>query len=97
MPLRSNQSGVSDGTLIGGGVGAAGGAIAGAAIGGSAGSAILGGVLASKGGVNLAGIVAVVVFCAIGGDSTPLSPPIACSFGPGWLPMRAGQPDGILA
>ncbi len=32
-------------------------------------AAILGGVLASKGGVDLAGIVAVVVVCAIAGDS----------------------------
>jgi outer membrane lipoprotein SlyB len=50
VPLRGRQSGVSDGTLIGGGVGAAGGAIAGAAIGGNAGSAILGGVLGAVGG-----------------------------------------------
>jgi outer membrane lipoprotein SlyB len=50
VPLRSSQSGVSDGTLIGGGVGAAGGAVAGAAIGGNAGSAILGGVLGAVGG-----------------------------------------------
>jgi len=50
VPLRNSQSGVSDGTLIGGGVGAAGGAIAGAAIGGNAGSAILGGVLGAVGG-----------------------------------------------
>jgi outer membrane lipoprotein SlyB len=50
VPLRSTKSGVSDGTLIGGGVGAAGGAIAGAAIGGNAGSAILGGVLGAVGG-----------------------------------------------
>lgn len=50
VPLRNNQSGVSDGTLIGGGVGAAGGAVAGAAIGGNAGSAILGGVLGAVGG-----------------------------------------------
>jgi outer membrane lipoprotein SlyB len=50
VPLRSNQSGVSDGTLIGGGVGAAGGALAGGLIGGSAGSAILGGVLGAVGG-----------------------------------------------
>jgi outer membrane lipoprotein SlyB len=50
VPLRNKQSGVSDGTLIGGGVGAAGGAIAGAAIGGTAGSAILGGVLGAVGG-----------------------------------------------
>jgi membrane protein DedA with SNARE-associated domain len=33
-------------------------------------AAILGGVLASKGGVSLAGILAVVVVCAIAGDST---------------------------
>jgi membrane protein DedA with SNARE-associated domain len=33
-------------------------------------AAILGGVLASKGGVSLAGIVTVVVLCAIVGDST---------------------------
>ena len=33
-------------------------------------AAILGGVLASKGGVSLAGIVTVVVLCAIAGDST---------------------------
>jgi len=50
VPLRSSQSGVSNGTLIGGGVGAAGGAVAGAAIGGNAGSAILGGVLGAVGG-----------------------------------------------
>lgn len=50
VPLRNGQSGVSNGTLIGGGVGAAGGAVAGAAIGGSAGSAILGGVLGAVGG-----------------------------------------------
>ncbi len=50
VPLRGSQSGVSNGTLIGGGVGAAGGAVAGAAIGGSAGSAILGGVLGAVGG-----------------------------------------------
>jgi len=50
VPLRNSQSGVSNGTLIGGGVGAAGGAVAGAAIGGSAGSAILGGLLGAVGG-----------------------------------------------
>jgi outer membrane lipoprotein SlyB len=50
VPLRNSQSGVSDGTLIGGGVGAAGGAVAGAAIGGNAGSAILGGLLGAVGG-----------------------------------------------
>jgi outer membrane lipoprotein SlyB len=50
VPLRNNQSGVNNGTLIGGGVGAAGGAVAGAAIGGNAGSAVLGGVLGAVGG-----------------------------------------------
>ncbi len=50
VPLRENQSGVSNGTLIGGGVGGVGGAVAGAAIGGNAGSAILGGVLGAVGG-----------------------------------------------
>ena len=50
VPLRNGQSGVSNGTLIGGGVGAAGGAVAGAAIGGNAGSAILGGLLGAVGG-----------------------------------------------
>jgi outer membrane lipoprotein SlyB len=50
VPLRNSQSGVSNGTLIGGGVGAAGGAVAGAAIGGNAGSAILGGLLGAVGG-----------------------------------------------
>jgi outer membrane lipoprotein SlyB len=48
--IRERSSGMNDGTLIGGGVGAAGGAIAGAAIGGTAGSAILGGVLGAVGG-----------------------------------------------
>jgi outer membrane lipoprotein SlyB len=50
VAVRGSQQGVSDGTLVGGGVGAAGGAIAGAAIGGNAGSAILGGVLGAVGG-----------------------------------------------
>ena len=50
VPIRSGQSGVSNGTLIGGGVGAAGGAVAGGLIGGNAGSAILGGVLGAVGG-----------------------------------------------
>jgi outer membrane lipoprotein SlyB len=50
VDLRSTRTGVTNGTLIGGGVGAAGGAIAGAAIGGTAGSAILGGVLGGVGG-----------------------------------------------
>jgi outer membrane lipoprotein SlyB len=50
VPLRNSQSGVSNGTLIGGGVGAAGGAVAGGLIGGNAGGAILGGVLGAVGG-----------------------------------------------
>jgi outer membrane lipoprotein SlyB len=50
VALRGSQSGMNDGTLVGGGVGAAGGAIAGAAIGGNAGSAVLGGVLGAVGG-----------------------------------------------
>jgi outer membrane lipoprotein SlyB len=50
VDLASSGSGVSQGTLIGGGVGGVGGAIAGAAIGGNAGSAVLGGVLGAVGG-----------------------------------------------
>ena len=50
VDLSQRRAGISDGTLIGGGVGAAGGAIAGAAIGGTAGSAVLGGVLGAVGG-----------------------------------------------
>jgi len=50
VDLRERKAGVSDGTLIGGGVGGVGGAIAGAAIGGNAGSAVLGGVLGAVGG-----------------------------------------------
>jgi outer membrane lipoprotein SlyB len=50
VDLRQTKTGVTQGTLIGGGVGAAGGAIAGAAIGGNAGSAVLGGVLGAVGG-----------------------------------------------
>lgn len=48
--LSERRAGVSDGTLIGGGVGGVGGAVAGAAIGGNAGSAVLGGVLGAVGG-----------------------------------------------
>lgn len=48
--LAERKQGVTDGTLIGGGVGGVGGAIAGAAIGGNAGSAVLGGVLGAVGG-----------------------------------------------
>jgi outer membrane lipoprotein SlyB len=50
IDLAQRRQGISDGTLIGGGVGAAGGAIAGAAISGNAGGAILGGVLGAVGG-----------------------------------------------
>src|SRR5690242_11267029 len=50
VDLRRSGTGMNDGTLVGGGVGAAGGAIAGAAIGGTAGSAVLGGVLGAVGG-----------------------------------------------
>jgi outer membrane lipoprotein SlyB len=50
VDLQQTRRGVSDGTLIGGGVGGVGGAIAGAAIGGTAGSAVLGGVLGAVGG-----------------------------------------------
>src|SRR5262245_19977278 len=50
VDLRNTRTGVSQGTLIGGGVGGVGGAIAGAAIGGNAGSAVLGGVLGAVGG-----------------------------------------------
>jgi len=50
VDLRQQRTGVTDGTLIGGGVGGVGGAIAGAAIGGTAGSAVLGGVLGAVGG-----------------------------------------------
>jgi outer membrane lipoprotein SlyB len=50
VDLRETKSGVTNGTLIGGGVGGVGGAIAGAAIGGNAGSAVLGGVLGAVGG-----------------------------------------------
>jgi outer membrane lipoprotein SlyB len=50
VDLRETRSGVTQGTLIGGGVGGVGGAVAGAAIGGSAGSAVLGGVLGAVGG-----------------------------------------------
>ena len=50
VDLRETRRGVSNGTLIGGGVGGVGGAVAGAAIGGTAGSAVLGGVLGAVGG-----------------------------------------------
>lgn len=50
VDLQNTRRGVSNGTLIGGGVGGVGGAVAGAAIGGTAGSAVLGGVLGAVGG-----------------------------------------------
>jgi len=50
VDLNVRRPGVTDGTLIGGGVGGVGGAVAGAAIGGTAGSAVLGGVLGAVGG-----------------------------------------------
>ena len=50
VDLRETRTGVTQGTLIGGGVGGVGGAVAGAAIGGTAGSAVLGGVLGAVGG-----------------------------------------------
>ena len=50
VAVRKGGSGMNDGTLIGGGVGAAGGAVAGAAIGGTAGSAVVGGLLGAVGG-----------------------------------------------
>jgi len=48
--VRSGASGVSDGTLIGGGVGAAGGAAIGAATTNSVGGAVVGGLLGAVGG-----------------------------------------------
>jgi outer membrane lipoprotein SlyB len=50
IDLRERKTGISDGTLIGGGIGGVGGAVAGAAIGGNAGAAVLGGVLGAVGG-----------------------------------------------
>jgi outer membrane lipoprotein SlyB len=50
VDLRETRTGITNGTLIGGGVGGVGGAIAGAAIGGTAGSAVLGGVIGAVGG-----------------------------------------------
>jgi outer membrane lipoprotein SlyB len=44
------KNGVNDGTLVGGGVGAAGGAVAGAAITNSVGGAVVGGVLGAVAG-----------------------------------------------
>ena len=50
VPIRSRNSGVSDGTLIGGGVGAAGGAAIGAATTNSVGGAVVGGLLGAVAG-----------------------------------------------
>jgi outer membrane lipoprotein SlyB len=48
--LRERKEGISDGTLIGGGVGAAGGAVAGALISNSVGGAVVGGLLGAVAG-----------------------------------------------
>jgi outer membrane lipoprotein SlyB len=50
VQVRSGNSGVSNGTLIGGGLGATGGAIAGGAISHSVGGAVVGAVLGGVGG-----------------------------------------------
>ncbi|UYN97896.1 MAG: hypothetical protein KIT25_11340 [Enhydrobacter sp.] len=50
VPIRSASGGVSDGTLIGGGLGAAGGAAIGAATTNSVGGAVVGGLLGAVGG-----------------------------------------------
>jgi outer membrane lipoprotein SlyB len=50
IPLRNRNSGVSDGTLIGGGVGMAGGAAIGAATTNSVGGAVVGGLLGAVAG-----------------------------------------------
>ena len=50
VPVRNRSSGVSDGTLIGGGVGAAGGAVIGGATTHSVGGAVVGGLLGAVGG-----------------------------------------------
>ncbi|MBM3650027.1 MAG: hypothetical protein FJX11_19780 [Alphaproteobacteria bacterium] len=50
VPIRSRSSGVSDGTLIGGGLGAAGGAAIGAATTNSVGGAVVGGLLGAVAG-----------------------------------------------
>lgn len=50
VPVRQGGSGVSNGTLIGGGVGAAGGAAIGAATTNSVGGAVVGGLLGAVGG-----------------------------------------------
>jgi outer membrane lipoprotein SlyB len=50
VPVRARSSGVGDGTVIGGGLGAAGGAAIGAATTHSVGGAVVGGVLGAVGG-----------------------------------------------
>jgi outer membrane lipoprotein SlyB len=50
VSVRNQQSGVSDGTLVGGGVGMAGGAAVGAAVSNSVGGAVVGGLLGAVGG-----------------------------------------------
>lgn len=50
VPVRGRSSGVSDGTLIGGGLGAAGGAAIGAATTNSVGGAVVGGLLGAVAG-----------------------------------------------
>lgn len=50
VPVRGKSSGVSDGTLVGGGIGAAGGAAIGAATTNSVGGAVVGGLLGAVGG-----------------------------------------------
>src|SRR5262245_44013168 len=50
VPVRGGRSGVSDGTLVGGGLGAAGGAAIGAATSRTVGGAVVGGVLGAVGG-----------------------------------------------
>ena len=50
VPVRSGNTGVSDGTLIGAGVGAAGGAVIGGATSRSAGGAVVGGLLGAVAG-----------------------------------------------
>ena len=50
VPIRKGGSGMNDGTLIGGGVGAAGGAAIGAATTNSVGGAVVGGLLGAVGG-----------------------------------------------
>jgi len=50
VPVRSRNSGVSDGTLVGGGIGAVGGAAIGAATTNSVGGAVVGGLLGAVAG-----------------------------------------------